>query len=647
MSVAKPRSLEHHVSTPSSAPTISSKTRKHGTSKCRHQPQHQMSVAKPRSLEHHVSTPSSAPTISSKTRKHGTSKCRHQPQHQMSVAKPRSLEHHVSTPTSAPSISIKTLKYGTSKCRHHPQHQTSVAKTQMLGASKCRHHTQHKETVFTKAMIAWKILGLASQGKITLEEEKEMAAPNQTAIVFGSFDLILLREETKKPKRLVPMSSRSEIQFGSIDPVDIALPVFFNAAIHVKESFKHVKDSPSLPTHIPVEHDDQSCSNNCVACITFSNNDLLLSSMVHNRPLFITRYMREQRVNRILLDGGLAVNILPLCVMKELCITMKELSPSHLMIQGFNQGGQRVVGVLHLDLLIDDMTSNALFHVINSNTSYNMMLGRSWLHKNSVVPSTLHQCCKYCHNGVVKKIVANDKPFNEAESYFADDKFYMANIIVKELQLVVSSSTYKFQRDDEKLRSAIPSQMKHHTTMVVTTDEVLKMKMKIVIVTKTLPETSDVPSSKESVAFSYHITALDGENHLEKDAEDAPLAFKEGVKSTIDDLKKINLEFEIIYVPQKAIKGQALADFLVEHPIPADWELSEELPNENVIFIEERRHGRCTLMVLLIVRVLATSIVFLTPKGDVIPHAFTLIQLCSNNELEYQALTLGLKWLLT
>ena len=61
------------------------------------------------------------------------------------------------------------------------------------------------------------------------------------------------------------------------------------------------------------------------------------------------------------------------------------------------------------------------------------------------------------------------------------------------------------------------------------------------IVTKNLPKASDIPSYEESVAFLYHITALDGEDHPEKGAEDALLAFEEGVKSTIDDLKKINL----------------------------------------------------------------------------------------------------------
>ena len=43
-------------------------------------------------------------------------------------------------------------------------------------------------------------------------------------------------------------------------------------------------------------------------------------------------------------------------------------------------------------------------------------------------------------------------------------------------------------------------------------------------------------------------------------------------------------EFEIAYVSQKAIKGQALSNFLVDHPIPANWELSVDFPNEDVLY---------------------------------------------------------------
>lgn len=65
-----------------------------------------------------------------------------------------------------------------------------------------------------------------------------------------------------------------------------------------------------------------------MANITFTDEDLLLGSTPHNRPLFVTGYTREQRVNRVLLDGGSAVNILLLRTMKELGISMDELEHS-------------------------------------------------------------------------------------------------------------------------------------------------------------------------------------------------------------------------------------------------------------------------------------------------------------------------------
>ncbi|KAA0054386.1 uncharacterized protein E5676_scaffold2750G00030 [Cucumis melo var. makuwa] len=45
-------------------------------------------------------------------------------------------------------------------------------------------------------------------------------------------------------------------------------------------------------------------------------------------------------------------------------------------------------------------------------------------------------------------------------------------------------------------------------------------------------------------------------------------------------------QYDIVYISQKAIKGQALADFLADHPIPSDWKLCEDLPDDEVFFTE-------------------------------------------------------------
>nr|XP_009587137.1 uncharacterized protein LOC104084886 [Nicotiana tomentosiformis] len=117
--------------------------------------------------------------------------------------------------------------------------------------------------------------------------------------------------------------------------------------------------------------------------------------------------------------------------MKELDISTEELSESRLMIQGFNQGGQRAIGAIKLEITMGDIQSTAWIHMIDAKTSYNLFVGKPWIPENKVVPSTYYQCLKYNKDGVEKKIVADDKLFTEAKAYFVDAKFYLKNDIVK------------------------------------------------------------------------------------------------------------------------------------------------------------------------------------------------------------------------
>ena len=44
-----------------------------------------------------------------------------------------------------------------------------------------------------------------------------------------------------------------------------------------------------------------------------------------------------------------------------------------------------------------------------------------------------------------------------------------------------------------------------------------------------------------STLFSYHITEVDEETRVEEDAKEAPPELEEGIKSTVDELKEVNL----------------------------------------------------------------------------------------------------------
>ncbi|KAM1206144.1 hypothetical protein FF1_006824 [Malus domestica] len=82
-------------------------------------------------------------------------------------------------------------------------------------------------------------------------------------------------------------------------------------------------------------------------------------------------------------------------------------------------------------MTIGELKSSVMFHVIDARTSYGLLLGRPWIHANGVVPSTLHQCLKF-YQERVKVIYGDTKPFTEAESHFADAKFYMNEDTVPE-----------------------------------------------------------------------------------------------------------------------------------------------------------------------------------------------------------------------
>ncbi|XP_049382666.1 uncharacterized protein LOC125846990 [Solanum stenotomum] len=102
-------------------------------------------------------------------------------------------------------------------------------------------------------------------------------------------------------------------------------------------------------------------------------------------------------------------------------------------------------------------------------------------------------------------------------------------------------------------------------------------------------------------------------------------------------------QFEIVYIPHKVVKGQALADFLADHPIPNDWELTDEKPNDDAMSIEIQPPWKMYFDGATHRGGVGVGIVFITSQEEILPFSFTLKKCCSNNVVEYQALILGLE----
>ncbi|XP_050233412.1 uncharacterized protein LOC126681899 [Mercurialis annua] len=92
-------------------------------------------------------------------------------------------------------------------------------------------------------------------------------------------------------------------------------------------------------------------------------------------------------------------------------------------------------------------------------------------------------------------------------------------------------------------------------------------------------------------------------------------------------------EFTLVYVPQKAVKGQALADFLADHPnIPIKEVACFDLIPWKLWFDGSKTNKGTGAWILIV-----------SPQDLVFRMSFSLTFQCTNNQAEYEALIIGLE----
>ena len=94
-------------------------------------------------------------------------------------------------------------------------------------------------------------------------------------------------------------------------------------------------------------------------------------------------------------------------------------------------------------------------------------------------------------------------------------------------------------------------------------------------------------------------------------------------------------QYDLAYVPQKAVKGQALADFLADHPISSDWEFSDDFLDEDVFYIEVMPPWMMFFDGAARREEAGVGVVFVSPQRQILLYSFSLSELYSNNVAEY------------
>jgi hypothetical protein len=113
---------------------------------------------------------------------------------------------------------------------------------------------------------------------------------------------------------------------------------------------------------------------------------------MHLKALYLNGYINGHPVNKMLVDTGAAVNIMPYSVLRWLGHSAEDLIKTNVTLSDFNGQASEAQGVLNVDLAVGSKTVLTSFFIVSSKSTYTVLLGRDWIHANCFIPSTMHQC---------------------------------------------------------------------------------------------------------------------------------------------------------------------------------------------------------------------------------------------------------------
>ena len=126
------------------------------------------------------------------------------------------------------------------------------------------------------------------------------------------------------------------------------------------------------------------------------------------KGLYLKGFINGKPVNRMLVDTGAAVNLMPYSVLRRLGRSSADLIKTNMTLNDFNGQPSEAMGVLNVELTVGRKTIPTSFFIVNSKSTYTVLLGRDWIHANCCIPSTMHQYLVQWDGDEVEVVHADD-----------------------------------------------------------------------------------------------------------------------------------------------------------------------------------------------------------------------------------------------
>ena len=94
------------------------------------------------------------------------------------------------------------------------------------------------------------------------------------------------------------------------------------------------------------------------------------------KPLLIQAKVDEVSINKVLVNDGAAVNLMPQSLLKSIGKTDKDLKPHNVIMSNYEGKAGHSLGALQVSLTVGTIVRPTLFMVVPSKANFNLLLGR-------------------------------------------------------------------------------------------------------------------------------------------------------------------------------------------------------------------------------------------------------------------------------
>ncbi|PNX69000.1 hypothetical protein L195_g056475, partial [Trifolium pratense] len=189
----------------------------------------------------------------------------------------------------------------------------------------------------------------------------------------------------------------------SILPLEYDIPTEVN---ELEEDFEAL----NLADHKPMCY--YVMQNGCVEeqKAIFEKPDLGMQN--HLKALFIRAKVNNVGINKVLVDGGAVVNIMPHFMLRKLGLYDTDLHSHNVLLANYEGKTGHSLGAVQLEVFVGSTVRKTLFMVIAAKPNYNLLLGREWIHGVGAVPSTMHQrLIIWREDGLVENVEADQSAY--------------------------------------------------------------------------------------------------------------------------------------------------------------------------------------------------------------------------------------------